>query len=105
LREYADHWFKHTALRIGHVNWLQVNARRVSDVAEARPGFAAELREVALAALGGTDRELVHRALATLAVVGTEPDLAAIDAFTNSPDSWVAGAARTASFEIRHRAV
>jgi len=104
LREYAEHWFKHTALRVGHPNWLKLNARWVRDVADARPGFTAELREVALEALRASDRELVHRALAALAVVGTVTDLPTVDPFASSDDTYVAGAARTAAFEIQHRA-
>jgi hypothetical protein len=104
LREYAEHWFAHTSLRINTPFLLKNVHRTVREVADARPGFSSELREIAMAALGSSERELVHRALAALAVVGQPEDLVAIRALTESPDSWIAGAAGTAAFEIEHGA-
>ena len=104
IREYAAHWFAHTSLRIDTPYRLGVVHETVRGVANARPGFAPELRSIALDALGRTDRELVHRALAVLAVLGCPEDLAAIAPLTESEDSWIGGAARAARFEIEHRA-
>ena len=104
LREYAEHWFAHTSLRIDTPFLLKHVHESVRRVADARPGFASELREIALATLGSAERDLVHRALAALAVVGRSEDLAAISVLTTSHDSWIAGAARTAKFEIEHSA-
>lgn len=105
LHDYVQHWFEHTALRIGPPGWLDLNARRIADVASARPGFTSVLRAIALDRLGTSDRELSHRALAALAVVGTRSDLARIESLSTSPDTWIAGAAKTAAFEIAHRVV
>jgi len=104
LREYAEHWFAHTSLRIETPFLLKHVHKTVREVADARPGFASELREIALARLASSERGLVHRALAALAVVGRAEDLAAISVLTASRDSWIAGAAATAAFEIEHNA-
>ena len=104
LREYVEHWFRHTAMRVGKPEWLERNAVWVQQAAEGRPGFADELRNIALEALQNSERELVHRALAALAVIGSSEDLGAIGQFTTSHDEWLAAAARTAAFEIEHRA-
>jgi hypothetical protein len=104
LRDYVEHWFAHTALRTGRPNWLKLTEQWITDVAGARPGFAAELRQVAREALSSSERDLVHRGLAALAVVGTKEDLSAIESLLTNPDSYISGAASTARFEIVHRA-
>jgi len=104
LREYAEHWFAHTALRIDRPNGLTLSAQWIGQVTGARPGFDAELRQIALAALNGSQRELVHRGLAALAVIGGPEDVDAIQALVKNPDPYIAGAASTARFEIAHRA-
>jgi hypothetical protein len=104
LRDYVEHWFAHTALRTGRPNWLKLSEQWITDVASARPGFVAELRQVALEALSSSERDLVHRALAVLAVIGTKEDLPAIESLRTSSDSYISGAASTAQFEIIHRA-
>src|SRR5262245_41140982 len=88
IREYAEHWFAHTSLRIDTPYRLGSVHETIGGVANARPGFGSELRRIALDALGSADRELVHRALAALAVVGSTQDVAAISALTESEDSW-----------------
>jgi hypothetical protein len=104
LREYAEHWFAHTALRTGRPNWLTLSAQWIGDVTKARPGFDTELRHIAIEALNSSDRERVHRGLAALAVLRTAEDLAAIEPLMASADSYISGAASTAQFEILHRA-
>ena len=71
---------------------------------EARPGFAEQLRAVALEALSGSNTDLARRGLAALSVVGTGADLAAIEAIGAGSDG-IAADARYAAFEIKHRAV
>jgi len=104
LRDYVEHWFAHTALRTGRPHWLKLTEQWINDVASARPGFETELRQVALAALNSSQRDLIHRGLAALAVVGNSEDLPAIESLLTSSDSYISGAASTARFEIAHRA-
>jgi len=104
LREYAEHWFAHTDLRIERPNSLILSKNWIGQVASARPGFDAELRQIALAALNSLQRVLVHRGLAALAVIGTAEDLPAIEPLMPNPDPYISRAASTAHFEIAHRA-
>ena len=104
LREYAEHWFAHTDLRLHPPRLLNQTTQWIQELTHARPGFDAELRTVALASLRSSDRVLVHRALAALAVLGRPDDLVMIEPLLQSADPYIAGAAGSAKFEIAHRA-
>ena len=105
LLAYSRHWFTHTALRISDAASLPRNAETIDAVEAVRPGFAHCLRQVAVVHLSSPDRELVHRALAVLASLGTVHDMALLEPLIVVPDTWLAGAAKAALFEIRARAV
>ena len=105
IAEYADHWFRHTAITIERPRWLDQTRESIANVARVRPGFDERLRNVALAALRSEDHVLVRRALAALAVVGAEIDAEAVRVLINSDDQRVADAAKTALFEINHGTV
>jgi hypothetical protein len=102
--DYVRHWFAHHALRTTTPT-LRAGVRKwIAQADEARPGFAEQLRHVALEALAGSDRELVRRGLVALSVVGTEADLATLETFGTGSDG-IAADARYAAFEIQHRVV
>jgi len=100
LFEYANHWLRATAIRLYRPFDLSANRLRVREIEEGRPGFAAQLRLVALKALHDADPSIVHKGIATLAVVGEVRDVDELEAVP--PDH--AKAARTAIFEIEHTA-
>ena len=104
LREYAHFWLERTAIRLGHPNWLRLAAHWIADVEAGRPGFAARLREVARDVIAGDDVGLVHKGVAALAVVGTAEDLPALARAGEAHGGLVATHARTAAYEIEHRA-
>jgi hypothetical protein len=79
---------------------ISLNRRRVRDIEQGRPGFAVQLRLVALDTLQSEDAELVHRAIAALAVVGSPAD---VERLASLPPQHLK-AARTAIFEIEHSA-
>ena len=96
--EYAYHWLRDTAVRLYRPFDLSFNRRRVEEIEAGRPGFAGQLRLAALNAIQSGDRELVHKGIAALAIVGEHPDCRALEAVP--PEH--ARTARTAIFEIEH---
>jgi hypothetical protein len=102
--DYVRHWFAHHALRTSPPSVRGLARQWIEETAEARPGFAEQLRAVALEALSGSDSTLVRRGLVALSVVGTDDDLAAIEVLGEGNDG-VAADARYAAFEIKQRGV
>ncbi|MGH7624982.1 MAG: hypothetical protein ACREOJ_06675 [Gemmatimonadaceae bacterium] len=100
LFEYAHHWLRATAVRLYRPFDILLTRLRVREIDEGRPGFAAQLRLVALQALHDDNPSVVHRGIAALAVVGEVGDVEALKAVP--PEQ--ARAARTAIFEIEHTA-
>jgi hypothetical protein len=100
LFEYAHHWLRGTAVRLYRPFDLALNRRLVRDVEAGRPGFAVQLRLVALDALRSEDRDLVHKGIAALAVVGSPVDCVRLESVSVEH----AIAVRTAIFEIEHAA-
>ena len=96
--EYAYHWLRDTALYLQRPNHLARNRRHVTEIDTGRPGFASQLRLVALEALGSEGSLLVHKAIAALAVVGTIEDLPHLELVAAAHRNVV----RTAIFEIEH---
>jgi hypothetical protein len=104
LREYAQFWLERTAVRLGHPNWHQLNRSWIENVERGRPGFAAQLRLVALDALGAEDATWAEKGVAALAVVGQVEDLGRLAAYGERRGAAAGKNARTAMFEIEHRA-
>ena len=104
LREYAEHWLTSTAVRLNNPRDHRLNTDWISDIEGGRPGFSAQLRQVALDALNSDDRVWTQKGIAALAVVGQVEDLVALAACRSRAGSDVASSARTAMFEIEHRA-
>ena len=104
LREYAQFWLERTAVRLGHPNWHKLNKYWIENIESGRPGFAAQLRLVALDALAGEDAAWAEKGVAALAVVGRPEDLRRLAAYAERRRSSGTGThARTAMFEIEHR--
>lgn len=76
LRDYARFWLERTAVRIWRPRFLQHQYERVAEIEQARPGFAAALRLLALEHLGAADPDRAWQAVAALAVVGEASDVA-----------------------------
>lgn len=104
LREYAKFWLERTAVRLGHPNWHRLNEYWIENIESGRPGFAAQLRLVALDALGADDAAWAEKGVAALAVVGRLEDLDRLAAYGESRGAATGKNARTAMFEIEHRA-
>lgn len=104
LTEYARFWLERTAVRLGHPNWHRLTERWVADIECGRPGFSMELRAVALDALSSPDIGWVHKGIAALAVVGERANLPLLRAAADRHGGAIATSARTAMFEIEHRA-
>ena len=104
LREYAQFWLERTAVRLGHRNWHHLNQYWISNVESGRPGFAAQLRLVACDALESDDTAWALKGIAALAVVGQPDDLGRLAACGDRLGGLAAKHARTAMFEIEHRA-
>ena len=98
LYEYARHWLRGTAVRLHRPLDIELNRDRVEAIES--PGFSAQLRLVALDLLSTDDREVLHKAIAILATVGAPSDCSALKAV---PAEYTR-TARTAVFEIEHRA-
>jgi hypothetical protein len=104
LREYAHFWLERTAVRLGHPNALHLNRRWIADVEDGRPGFTEHVRQVALEALTSDDASWAQKGVAALAAVGHIDDLNALAACGKRLGGQAATNARTAMFEIEHRA-
>ena len=102
--DYVRHWFENHALTTATQTLRAASRKWIEEAAEARPGFADELRKVAMEALSDTNRQLASRGLIALSVVGTPSDLPSIEALGRGSDR-VAADARFAAFEIKQRAV
>jgi hypothetical protein len=101
--DYVRHWFEHHPLGTSIPTALALARKWIEETAQARPGFAEQLRAVALEALSNPDPALAHRGLVALSVVGTGEDLARIEPLGAGTDD-LAAAARYAAFEIKQRA-
>jgi hypothetical protein len=93
-----------TAVRLGHPNALHLNRHWIGNVDEGRPGFAEHVRQVALEALASADASWAQKGIAALAAVGYVDDLDALAACGQRLGGQAATNARTAMFEIEHRA-
>jgi hypothetical protein len=102
--DYVRHWFAHHALRTTTPTLRALARKWIEQADEARPGFAEQLRIVALDAISGSDPDLARRGLVALSVVGTEVDLAMIEGI-GAGINGLAADARYAAFEIKQRAV
>ena len=102
LHEYADHWFRHAAIRIERPRFLDRAREWIADIELGRPGFASALRSVTLAALASDDRSIAHAAVGALAIVGEPPDVDAIARAGKHHGGRLERDARTAIFEINH---
>jgi hypothetical protein len=100
LFEYAYHWLRASAVRLYRPFDMTLTRDWVSAIEGGRPGFAFQLRLVALDALRSDDPQLVHKAIAALAVVGERADCVQLRAVSGVH----AVAARTAIFELEHSA-
>ena len=100
LYEYAHHWLRGTAVYLQRPFDLELNKRWITDIEGGRPGFARQLRLVALNALEDGDWLLVHKAIAALAAVGEAADVPRLQAVAALHEKEV----RTAIFEIEHGA-
>ena len=96
--EYAYHWLRDTAVFLQRPFDLHLNREWIEDIEGGRPGFAAQLRLVALDALGSENDLLVHKAVAALAIVGERSDIPPL----RIVEPRHAKAVRTAVFEIEH---
>ena len=85
-------------------SWMRWSVDLVAEQEQAHPGFASALRLAALRGLTSEDDRLTRRALAALAVVGQRMDVESINASVANRGSAVQADARTAIFEIEHRA-
>jgi hypothetical protein len=103
LREYAQFWLERTAVRLGQPNWHRLNRYWIENIESGRPGFAAQLRLVALDALGSEDATWAEKGVAALAVVGHPEDLDRLAAYSERRGGAASKNARTAIFEIEHR--
>jgi hypothetical protein len=103
--DYVRHWFTHHALSTSTPTLRALAREWILETAEARPGFLAQLRQVALESVSGQDWSLVRRGILALAVVGISEDLPLLESFEASSDERLAADARYATFEIKHRAV
>lgn len=104
LREYAQFWLERTAVRLGHPNALNLNRHWIADLENGRPGFSEHVRLVALEALASEDVSWAQQGVAALAAVGQVDDLDALAACGQRLGGEAATNARTAMFEIEHRA-
>jgi len=96
--EYAYHYLRDTAFYLQRPFHLARNRQRVTETDAGRPGFAVQLRLVALDALRSEDPLLDHKGIAALAVVGVVEDIPHLEQLVAvHPD-----VTRTAIFEIEH---
>jgi hypothetical protein len=104
LHVYADHFLRHTAIRIERPRFLDHAIEWIWRIEEGRPGFVAALRTVALAALR-EDAVAASAAVGALAVVGQPEDVDVIHRAATRFGGRVKRDAMTATFEITHRRV
>jgi len=96
--------FTWSASRTGPPGFVGLELLRqvIEERTAAEPDFPQRVRDIALDSLGSSDSALIRRALQVLAVVGQEPDLRAIHAFTSDTDELVSGDAKASHFELKN---
>ena len=100
----ASEWFSATFLRLSDAHSLVSVEEIVGAAVRDRPEFEEALTREARRAIGGEDREFIHRACAVLAVTGDGTDAPRLEEIARSKDSWLASAARLALFMVGSRA-
>jgi hypothetical protein len=87
--------------------FMDYQRKHIEEMALARPKFPNYLRQAALSALDADDVEIIRRALAALAFVGTPADLPKVTNLVENTNTDLSKDAGTCVFEIelRHRGV